>query len=187
MNIPITFASPRFLLIFLAVPLAVWIGKRTLAGLDPFRRRAAMTLRILGIVLLALALAELQWKDVLDEMQVIFVVDQSLSIPGEQGQVALDVVNAARKTMDPRKDRAKLVVFGKDAFPEAVLEKDKEVTQTASVIQKEHTNIENAIKLALDSFDPNVRKRIVLVSDGNETLGDALKGAVPLAKARKAR
>lgn len=186
-RIPITFASPKFLLLLLAIPLAVWIGRRTLAGLDPFRRRAAMTLRILGIVLLALALAELQWKDVLDEMQVIFLVDRSLSIPAEQEQLALDVVNAATKTMDPKRDRAKLIVFGKDAFPETVLEKDKEVKQTASVIQRQHTNIENAIKLALDSFDPNVRRRIVLISDGNETLGDALKGAVPLAKARKAR
>lgn len=185
--IPITFASPKFLLLLLAIPLAVWIGRRTLAGLDPFRRRAAMTLRLAGIALLALALAELQWKDVLDEMQVIFVVDQSLSIPTEQKQAALDVVNAARKTMDPRKDRAKLIVFGKDAFAETTLEKEREVTHTASDIQREHTNIENAIKVALDAFDPNVRRRIVLISDGNETIGDALRGAVPLAKARKAR
>jgi uncharacterized membrane protein len=187
LHIPLTFASPRYLLLLLAIPIALWIGRRTLAGLDPFRRRAAVTLRVLGIVLLALALAELQWKDVLDEMQVIFVVDQSLSIPKEKDQVALDVVNVATKTMDPRKDRAKLIVFGKDAFPETTLEKDKDVRQTASVIVREHTNIENALKLALDSFDPNVRKRIVLLSDGNETMGDALKGAVPVAKARKAR
>src|SRR5437879_5318421 len=103
-RIPITFASPKFLLLLLAMPLAVWIGRRTLAGLEPFRRRAAITLRLLGIALLALALAELQWKDVLDEMEVIFLVDQSLSIPPEQSQVAFDVVNAARKTMDPRRD-----------------------------------------------------------------------------------
>lgn len=185
--IPITFASPKFLLLLLAIPLAVWIGRRTLAGLDPFRRRVAMTLRLSGIALLALALAELQWKDVLDEMQVIFVVDKSLSIPSQQDQLALDVVNAARKTMDPRKDRAKLVVFGKDAFSETALEKDREITRTASDIQREHTNLENSIKVALDAFDPNVRRRIVLVTDGNETIGDVLKGAIPLARARKAR
>ncbi len=186
-HIPITFAAPKFLLVLLAIPLALWIGRRTLAGLDPFRRRTAVTLRLLGIALLAIALAELQWKDVLDEMQVIFLVDQSLSIPPEQSQVALDVVNAARKTMDPRKDRAKVIVFGKDASSEATLEKDKEVQHTQSDIVREHTNIEYAIRFALDQFDPNVRRRIVVISDGNETMGDALKGAIPLARARKAR
>ncbi|MEZ0230393.1 MAG: VWA domain-containing protein [Planctomycetota bacterium] len=187
LHVPITFASPKFLLLLLAIPLAVWIGRRTLAGLDPFRRRAAMTLRLAGIALLALALSELQWKDVLDEMQVVFVVDQSKSIPDTQTQAALDVVNAACATMDPRKDRAKLVVFGKDAFSEATLEKDKKIAHTASDIERDHTNLENAIKVALDAFDPNVRRRLVLVSDGNETIGDVLKGAIPLAKARKAR
>jgi uncharacterized membrane protein len=184
--IPFTFASPRFLFLLLAIPVALWVGRRTLAGLDPFRRRLAVGLRLLGILLLTLALAELQWKDVLDDMQVVFVVDQSLSIPQEQQQLALDVVNAARKTMDPRRDRAKLIVFGKDAFPEATLEKDREVVSTSSVISREHTNIENALKLALDSFDPNVRRRIVLVSDGNETMGDA-KAAVARAKLSKTR
>ncbi len=185
-GIPITFASPRFLLLLLAIPLAFWIGKRTLAGLDPFRRRASMGLRVLGILLLALALAELQWKDVLDQVEVIFVVDQSLSIPREQGQLALDVVNAARKTMRPGRDSAKLVVFGKDAVTEAALERDREVTQTNSLIVREHTNIENAIKHALDAFGNDVQRRIVLISDGNETVGDARLG-VAVAKARKAR
>src|SRR5438552_17262018 len=120
---PITFASPRFLLLLLAIPLAVWMGRRTLAGLDPWRRRLALGLRLSGILLLVCALAELQWKDVLDTVQVIFLVDQSLSIPKEQQKVALDVVNAAARTMNPLTDRAKVVVFAHEAFTETTLEK----------------------------------------------------------------
>ena len=185
-KLPFAFASPRFLLLLLAIPLAVWFGRRTLAGLDPVRRRLSMGLRLLGIVLLALALAEVQWKDIFDDVQVIFVVDQSLSIPKEKQQQALDVVNAARKTMDPRRDRGKLVVFGKEAFPEATLDKDVEIARTSSDISRDHTNIEHALKMALDSFDPNVRRRIVLISDGNETIGDA-RAAVARAKMTRTR
>ncbi|MBI3724895.1 VWA domain-containing protein, partial [bacterium] len=183
---PFTFASPRFLLLLLALPLAVWMGKRTLAGLDPWRRRLALGLRLLGILLLTCALAELQWKDVLDTVQVIFVVDQSLSIPKEEQHVALDVINAATKDMDKLRDKAKLIVFGKDARIETSLEKGSEVLVTSSYISREHTDIQSALRAALGAFDSNVRKRIVLVTDGNETIGDARAG-VAQAKLQQAR
>jgi uncharacterized membrane protein/Mg-chelatase subunit ChlD len=185
--VPFTFASPRFLLLLVAIPLAVWIGRRTLAGLDPIRRRLSMTLRLSGIVLLALALAEVQWKDISEDVQVIFLLDQSLSIPKEKQELALQVVNAARKTMDPRRDKGKLFVFGKDAFPEATLDKDVEISRTSSDISRDHTNLEHALKMALESFEgQNARRRIVLISDGNETMGDA-KAAVARAKMTKTR
>ncbi|KKK86955.1 hypothetical protein LCGC14_2758060, partial [marine sediment metagenome] len=46
-----------------------------------------------------------------------------------------------------------------------------------SILDPEHTNLAGAMRLAQASFPEDAAKRIVIVSDGNENLGDALKQA----------
>ena len=54
---PISFANPQYLALLLLVPLVVVLGRRSLAGLDRTRRRLALTVRSLLIILVVLALA----------------------------------------------------------------------------------------------------------------------------------
>jgi uncharacterized membrane protein len=178
---PLTFTQPLLLLLVpAAIAFVVLLGR---GPADPLVRKVVVGLRILSVVLLLAALAELQLRLVPDGTEVTFVVDRSLSIPDVQQKLELDIVNASRPAMDPRRDRARLVVFGAEAFTEAVVTPDEVVTDVRSALERGHTNIAGALRLALDSFEPGRRRRVVLLSDGNETEGSARAIAAQAASA----
>ena len=183
---PVSFASPHFLLLLVALLPAVWlIGRRSLAGLEPARRRLTLALRLLVVTLLVLALAEVSWRDLTERVEVIFVVDHSRSIPDDQSALALEVINKAKERMDPRQDLGKVVVFGREGLNEATLRQEQApLTRYASEVDRKHSNLESGLRRALEAFEPGVRGRIVLLSDGNATQGDA---EAAIAKARAAK
>jgi uncharacterized membrane protein len=183
---PISFAAPEYLALLPLLALLVWLaGRRSLAGLDAFRRRAALAARLVVVALIVLALAEVEWRDLTDKLKVVVVVDHSRSIPEEQTALAMKVVDEARKKIDPRRDSGELVVFGREAFVEATLTRDgPPVTSFASHLERSYTNVDVALRRALEAIDEGTRGRIVLVSDGNQTIGDA---SAAVARARAAQ
>lgn len=183
---PISFAAPEYLVLLPVLGLLVWlIGRRSLAGLDVLRRRAALLLRLLCVALLVLALAEVEWRDLTEKLKVVVVVDHSRSIPEDQTALTRRLVDEAKKKMDPRKDSGELVVFGREAFVEASIEKDDPpVAPYASALDRSYTNLDGALRRALEAIDEGTRGRIVLVTDGNQTLGDA---SAAVARARAAQ
>ncbi|MCO5166828.1 MAG: glutamine amidotransferase [Planctomycetes bacterium] len=183
---PISFAAPEFLPLIPLLWVLVWlIGRRSLAGLERGRRRAALALRLLVVTLIVLGLAEVEWRDTTERLKVVVVLDHSRSIPDEQTALALRLVDEAKRRMDPRKDTGELVVFGREAFVEASLGRDDPpLGSVASPLERGYTNIEAALRRALEAIDEGTRGRIVLVSDGNQTLGDA---SAAVARARAAQ
>ncbi|MBL4845193.1 MAG: VWA domain-containing protein [Planctomycetes bacterium] len=183
-RMPVTFASPEFLLGLLLLPIVILLGRKSLAGLDRVRRRMAVGLRLALVTLLVLALAEVEWRDLTQRVEVIYVVDHSRSIPEGKSQEVLDLINKSRGRMDPRIDLGKIVVFGREGYNEATLRRDgAPLTRYASDIDRDYSNLEEGISRALEALEPNARGRIVLLSDGNQTAGD-VKNAI--AKAREA-
>jgi len=185
---PVTFASPYapLLMLLLAALLGfVWlVGRRSLAGLDRFRRRVALGLRMAVVTLLVLGLAELEWGDLTDRVEVVFVVDHSRSVPEGQAERVFEAINRAQAGMDAPDDLGKVVVFGRDASTETKLGPDRApLERVTSLVERDHTNVAAAIRRALESIDPDARGRIVLISDGNETMGEASKA---VARARAA-
>ena len=183
-RMPVTFASPEFLLGLLLLPIVILLGRRSLAGLDRFRRRMALGLRLSLVTLLVLALAEVEWRDLTQRVEVVYVVDHSRSIPEAKSQEVLELINKSRGRMDPRIDLGKVVVFGREGYNEATLRKEgAALSRYASDIDRDYSNIEEGLTRALEALEPNARGRIVLFSDGNETAGK-VKNAI--AKAREA-
>ncbi|MCA8924172.1 MAG: VWA domain-containing protein [Planctomycetes bacterium] len=182
MTSPIVFASPSYLLLLppLLLLVALW-GRRSLAGLERWRRRLAWALRVSVVTLLVLALAEVEWRDLTQRVEVVFVVDRSQSIPEAKANEALALVNAAQARMGSTNDLGRVVVFGANAATEVQLRPDgAPLTELRSVVRREHTDIERGLLQALDSFSPDVRGRIVLLSDGSETLGKASDAATKI-------
>ena len=183
---PIVFASPSYLLLLPPLLLLVWLwGRRSLAGLPRWRRRVAWLLRVSVVTLIVLGLAEVEWRDLTQRVEVVFVVDRSRSIPEAKAEEALALINAAQARMRGPDDLGRVVVFGGNAATEVDLRPDgAPLTELRSVVRREHTDIERGLLQALDSFRPDVRGRIVLLSDGSPTLGKA-KDAVAKIRAQR--
>jgi len=185
----ITFDQPVFLgLLLLAIPLIV-IGWRTLLGFDALRRIVVLIARTAVIALVAIILAGPRLRQEHDQLTVIGVLDVSDSvrrfaqIPDIQDITSASNIErlrqwfrAATQERGPD-DRFGLVVFDGRAIAIAAPTRGDYPDDNLDVTIREGTNIAEAIQLALAMFPGDTSKRIVLATDGNETLGDALAAA----------
>jgi len=156
-----------------------WWSYRRLASLGRWRRIFALLLRSLVLVLLVLAIADVQWVRTSDRLTVIYLLDQSLSIPQHRREAMIDYVNEAVERHFKEGDRAGVIVFGRDAAIE-IPPCDQKIPipgRIESPLNPENTNLASAIRLAQATFPEDAAKRIVVVSDGNENLGDAISQA----------
>jgi len=178
------FDQPAYLwLLLLAVPI-VWLGVRSLAALDPFRRWSAIVIRLLLLILIVGMLAGLQGVQRHDDLTVIAVVDHSESVrrfaspppstatdngqPPSVTQWARDYIRAAAK--DKRQDdRFGHVTFDGRAtvrsLPGVGVDLDAATVETP----KQGTRAAEALRASLALFPPDSGARLLLVSDGNET------------------
>jgi uncharacterized membrane protein len=185
--------QPWWLLLLGLIPLIVFLSYRSLAGLGPVRRWIAIALRCSLILFLILALAEVRIRHQNENITALFLVDRSLSIPEEYDPQApadsprVDLrwdriekfINDAVALRGPQHkyDRAGLILFGRrprlELPPSNAPFFNFHFKDAASNIDGNYTDIAAAIKLALASFPEGTGKRIVLISDGNENLGNA--------------
>ncbi len=183
----IGFDRPWFLLLLLILPLMWYFSYNSLAGLGKSRRILALLLRSLVVLLLVSALAHCKWQQKTDRLTVIYVLDQSESIPSEKRDSMLnyvheEVLNNRRKD---KADKAGVIVFGGNAKIESA-PFDGDLPLIGKIesnvdLMTSSTSLESALKLAKASFPEDTARRVVIISDGNENVGDALAIAEPMA------
>lgn len=166
-----------FLLIL--VPVIQWY-RTSRSDMPAIRRMAVLVIRIIIILLLVFALAGFRLKIPKNEMSVLFVVDSSLSIPPESRDWAAKYIKEQIKKL-PRGDNAGILLFGRDAYLERGLSPDPKVGRFAAITSPEYTDIAGALQLAAAVFPESSIKRVILISDGNENLGDARRQALAAA------
>jgi Mg-chelatase subunit ChlD/uncharacterized membrane protein len=187
----IEFLHPLWLLLLLLIPVIIYFSRRSLAGLGPVRSKVAIGLRCALILFLALALAEARLRHQSENMTVIFVADLSLSVPEEtDGSTGPSGAPINRRWERIKKfindsvelrgngherDKAGLVVFGRR--PRLELPPSDaprfNFTEISGEVDGNYTDIAAALRLARASFPENTGQRIVLITDGNENLGNA--------------
>ena len=170
------FTHPVWLLLLL--PAWAWVvllAWKTDVQVGPVRRWTALLLRLLITLLLVLAIAGLQWKKPVEGVNVFFLLDRSDSVPSPQQEAARLLVNkfAAEKQ---KVDKVGLLVFGTEAALETTASQklDEKDTKVLAVVGTERTDIAGALRLGTAAFPETGQKRLVLISDGNENLGDAM-------------
>ncbi|MBO9309565.1 MAG: VWA domain-containing protein, partial [Chloroflexi bacterium] len=169
------FATPAALLLALLIPFFIWHGLPRL----PHRRRrdtASLILRLIIVTLIILSLAGLQAVQTSDKLAVVFLVDASDSIDAAARAQAEQYIREAMARMTPN-DRAGIVAFGKNALVERSVSAAKEFSGIASVPIRLDTNIAEAIRLGLAMLPADAARRLVILSDGVETLGNAVEAA----------
>ena len=184
----IAFDSPWYLLLLVFLPLLWVFSFKSLSGFGPIRRMFALLFRTVVLLLIVLALAETQYERKSDKLTVIYLLDQSLSIPAEQRQAMLDYVEkeVQEHRNDSREDMAGVIAFGRQAAIE-VPPFDDDLATTGRIeslleLHQDATNLEGAMKLALATFPEDSAKRVVIVTDGNENIGNAREMASVLAE-----
>ena len=174
MNFQLT--HPQWLLLLpLAWAWVIWLALKSDVQVAAWRRWLVLGVRLLVTLLLVLAVAGLQWKKPQEGVNVFFVLDRSDSIPSVQQEAARKLVNRFAEAKK-KEDRAGLLVFGTDAALEstASAQVDLKDTKVLAVVGSERTDIGGAIRLGTAAFPETGQKRLVLLSDGNENLGDAM-------------
>jgi Ca-activated chloride channel homolog len=187
-------AQPWFLLALIALPLLVLGQRRSLAQFTPAQRRVCFFLRSLILILLVLALTGVRAVLPSSEMTVLFAVDSSASISPEAAKAARDFVAAALPAQHSG-DGAGVVGFGKSAqvwqapIERAPLTEWPLATAAASppgspaAATNTATDIGSALDFTSALFPADHARRIVLLSDGNDTGGHAAEAAARLARA----
>ncbi len=173
----IQFTQPIYLLLFPPLVYLAWrFSKVSLADLSKGRKYFSFGLRVLIIVLLVLAISGIQMVKSSKQMAVIFVLDISDSIPIEKRQEALSYIREAVKHKK-QEDYIGIIAFGSDASVELAPSQVGKIDRIRSEPSTSYTDISQALGLAIASFPAEASKRIVLISDGNENLGEALDQA----------
>ena len=177
----LAFDSPGYLLLLLLLPVMWWLSYAGLSGLGPWRRMIALTLRSVVFSAIVIALADVQYQQRSDKLSVIYLLDQSLSIPIEQRQEMVKYVNASiRQNQDTTEDdRYAVIVFGRDAAVEMPLvEVGIALNENVeTILDQEYSDLSMAIQRAKAMFPFDSAKRIVLVTDGNQNVGNAQREA----------
>ena len=197
----IRFDQPEYLWLLLLAGPIVWLGMRSLAALEPFRRWTAIGLRLAVLLILTLMLSGMQAVQRHDDLTVIAVMDQSESVrkfakpPAEVGQsdevaqTSQDYEQWARgyltKLAGDRRggDRLGLVTYDGKSSVRALPSEAAEL-ETSTVDQPhEGTDTADAIRSGMALFPPDSGQRMVLVTDGNDTTGNVLAAAEEAAAA----
>lgn len=180
---------PQLLLLGLLIPPLVVAGWLWLASMDRLRRATVLLARSALLLCLIVMLAGPRTVRRHDNLTVIGVLDVSGSvqrfaqlpeIDGLQQRSSVEYFRqwfrAATSTRTPD-DRFGLIVFDGKATVISVPTAGDYIDDNLDVQVLEGTNIADAIRLALAMFPADTGKRIVLATDGNETLGKALAAA----------
>ncbi len=186
MTLPFGFTDPVWL--WLTVPVAAivvvgWLAaSRTLPGA---RRIASLVIRLVLAACLLLSLAGMRLALPSDRLSVVFLLDASASMLDATTEELVDWAQAAVRDM-PDGDTAGVVVFGGNALVDRLPSELDELARPASVPVAGATDVAAAVRLAAAIFPAGTQQRIVLLSDGNDTGGDA-EDAIAAAAARGIR
>lgn len=172
----IRFTDPLYLL--LAVPVLVGLAWsfRYVHGMAKGRKRFAFVVRGALALLLVAALAGPESLRPNVGVCTMFLVDRSDSIGDADRGRASEFVDQAMRQIAPE-DRAGVVVFGRDAALDAAPGGRRELGPLLSKIDPSASDLAGAIRLASAAFPEGKARRIVVLSDGNETAGDAEEAA----------
>lgn len=169
-----SFNYPFFvLLIPIAAAFVIITSKKM--KLARWRKNTAVALRIAVFVLLALCMAGFGIKKVSDTSTTVFLFDGSDSTAKSKSAMEEFIKEAIRNKGSS--DKVGIINFGGNSSVEITPAVKPQFSSIQTLVNGNFTNMEQALKLASSLIPAGDRKRIVLLSDGAQNAGDALKQA----------
>jgi Mg-chelatase subunit ChlD len=169
------FDRPLLLWLLIVVPLAAAPGilamrrGRRLAGAAACALRAACAIALVAM----LAGLRLPGRVAAHSVAVVAALDESRSISPDQQEWMRGQVERLKSAMGPN-DQLGIIGFGRDARLLAPLTDPRLLRNFGDGVDGGATNIAGALTAAESLFTPDTDKRILLLSDGNETEDSAM-------------
>ena len=180
MMLPLAIQTAWPVVFLAAVPLLFWLARRSRTRLGRRHLLIATGLRSLAIIALALALMRPQWNAGSGDVSVVYALDVSRSVSSSFIDAAIGWIEQADREGMPAHarylafaDHAILLQKPADIRNLAVAEgRARDASADPAVVDQTATNLEQALDTALLGLDRDRAKRIVLLTDGNQTIGD---------------
>lgn len=190
------FRAPFFLILLAAIPILIFVQRRSHLGAAKWRKSVTFFLRGAALLCAILALADLHRTHREQRLAVIFLIDTSESIPSTQHKSALKQINAAVAKLKPT-DRFGIIGFAKETAVLREIRPKQDLSQenisaislatlTEQTLGRDGTDVLTALKRAIALLPDDYHRRIVLFSDGiHNAGGTSLKDYLPLLSASK--
>ena len=173
-----TARGERSILWWVAVALVVaivaeWLLARRRRGVTRKQWRVATAMRIACLALVGIAVLAPTFIRRVNDVATVFLLDVSDSLgSGGKADGAAFVRDALAH--QPRGSRAGVVAFGGQARLELTVQTQATLTGSPVTADPSRTNLAEALRLGGAVLPSDAKRRIVLVSDGRPTDGDAL-------------
>ncbi|NRR24457.1 VWA domain-containing protein [Brevibacillus sp. MS2.2] len=168
----INFIQPLFLLLLLPVAYVIISWWRHQQQMPIGRKATIATIRSLLFLLLVLALAGTQLLTPVQAKTIVFVVDRSASMKDDPR-----VLSFLREAIGQKQaaDKYAVIAVGAEAAVDQPLTIRQEVQPLGVDVNRNATNLAEGIRLASAMIPTNARGKVVLLTDGLETNGDAAR------------
>ena len=167
----VKFTSPLFSLLFLPIAFGLYWSWRHVFGMARVRKRLAFTVRAVFATLLVLALMGPESHRMNRGVATMFVVDWSDSVSEADRRAATAFISTAMSQLDTD-DLAGVVAFGNNPVLDSAPGGRRHYSGVQSKIDGSGSDLAAAVRLAMATVPNNKGRRIVILSDGNETRGD---------------
>jgi uncharacterized membrane protein len=171
----VTLQEPWFLLVLLAIPYLIFVQIRSLTDLPRWQRWLSVLMRSAMIAAVALALVRPTRVTKSQKVATVFAVDVSESIPDEALRKARDFVTRAWEARG--ENHVEVVSFAGSARRLEIPKDAKELPPLTRHPDGKESDLQAAVQFGFGLFPPGTLRRIVVVSDGNETRGDLVAAA----------
>ena len=153
--------------------VVLWFYARSLSDFPLWQRRCSMIVRSIIVVLLVLALAGLALRSPTKQRTLLVAIDSSKSLGTEAKERSEEVVQQLRTQASDVQLR--FVRFA-DA-PSAPVAAPDEWSEDLDEEHRMSSDLSAAIRVSAASIPPDRVPDVLLLTDGNETQGDALSAA----------
>ncbi len=172
----ITFSQPWLLLLLLPVGALIYLTWRRMSlPFPPAQRRFILASRLLLFALIIAALAGATWSRPVSRQAVVFVGDISASTGPQRDFMEQWITSAIKHKRS--EDQVGIVAVGRNALVEQSVSSQLDFSHFESTPDTNYTDLAAGLRLAAAILPSDSMRHIVLLSDGQQNIGDALQEA----------
>ncbi|TLS38243.1 VWA domain-containing protein [Pseudalkalibacillus caeni] len=170
------FDNPYWLLLFLPGLVGIVLYALRIQRPINYEQRSLLGVRTFIVICLVTAIAGLQVMVPQQGVSTVFVVDRSDSVSKQENEMVLKLKEAVKSKQED--DQFAVIAAGKNAEVELSLQKEtRAISGFHTIVEPGHTGLSNGLRLGGSLLSAGDRGRVVLLSDGNETTGNAVQQA----------